>query len=241
MFTHVRFLSMKRITDVIFAAGLTVATAPVILLIVALVKLTSAGPVIYAQTRVGRDRRLFTIFKIRTMYHNCEHWSGPQWSTENDPRVIPIGRFLRRSHLDELPQIWNVLRGEMSLVGPRPERPEFIPELEKALPRYIERLSVLPGLTGLAQVNLPPDVDHESVRRKLAYDLYYVENQTFWLDLRLLICTGLFLAGVSFGQSSRFFGLRPWESEHDAARRGDPRERPGAGDGLAGPSGWPEG
>ena len=231
---------MKRITDVIFAAGLTVATAPVILMIVALVKLTSTGPVIYAQTRVGRDRRLFTIFKIRTMYHNCEHWSGPQWSTENDPRVIPIGRFLRRSHLDELPQIWNVLRGEMSLVGPRPERPEFVPELEKALPRYSERLRVPPGLTGLAQVNLPPDVDHESVRRKLAYDLYYVENQSFWLDLRLLICTGLFLAGVSFAQSSRFFGLRPWESEDDAA----PDVIRGSGPALemVSPalSGWPE-
>ncbi len=241
MFTNVKFPSAKRSADLILAASLTVATAPVLLLIVALVKLTSAGPVIYAQTRVGRDRRLFTIFKIRTMYHNCERLSGPQWSTENDPRIIPIGRFLRRAHLDELPQIWNVLRGEMSLVGPRPERPEFIPELEKALPRYAERLGVAPGLTGLAQVNLPPDVDHESVRRKLVYDLHYVDNQNLWLDVRILTCTGLFLAGVPFAFSTRFFGLRPWEYDDEAACRALLEGGPALE--LASPalSAWPEG
>ena len=95
---------------------------------------------IYSQTRMGRGRRPFTIFKVRTMHHDCERLTGPRWSTENDPRVSPVGHFLRRSHLDELPQLWNVLRGEMSLVGPRPERPEFVAQLEKAVPRYAERL-----------------------------------------------------------------------------------------------------
>lgn len=208
MFTHPLPSAVKRAVDFALALVLTVATAPLLALVVVLVKLTSEGPAIYSQTRTGLGRRLFTILKIRTMYHDCERLSGPQWSTENDPRVTPIGRLLRRTHLDELPQLWNVLRGEMSLVGPRPERPEFVAELERAVPRYCERLSVRPGLTGLAQVNLPPDSDHEDVRRKLAYDLHYVENASLWIDLRIMLATGLFLTGVPFTASSRLLGLR---------------------------------
>src|SRR5664280_1346152 len=102
------------------------------------VTLTSRGPVIYSQVRLGRNRRPFRIYKIRTMHHNCERTTGPTWSTENDPRVTALGRFMRRAHLDELPQLWNILIGEMSLVGPRPERPEFVVELEAVLPRYAE-------------------------------------------------------------------------------------------------------
>jgi lipopolysaccharide/colanic/teichoic acid biosynthesis glycosyltransferase len=132
------------------------------------------------------------------MWHNCEHVSGPRWSTPGDPRVTPLGRLLRWSHLDELPQLWNVLRGEMSLVGPRPERPELIPPLEGALPRYRERLCVRPGVTGLAQVQLPPDTDLASVRRKLAFDLYYVEHGSLWLDLRLMACTGLAMTALPY-------------------------------------------
>jgi lipopolysaccharide/colanic/teichoic acid biosynthesis glycosyltransferase len=109
-----------------------------------------------------------------------------------------LGRFLRWSHLDELPQLWNVLRGDMSLVGPRPERPELIPALQEALPRYPERLRVRPGITGLAQVQLPPDTDLVSVRRKLVYDLYYIEHGGLLLDLRLILCTALTVAGVPF-------------------------------------------
>ena len=150
--------------------------APLILLAMALVKLTSRGPAIYRQVRAGLGGRPFTIYKIRTMAHDCEARTGPVWATADDPRVTPLGRFLRRSHLDELPQLWNVLRGEMSLVGPRPERPEFVAQLQRAIPDYRRRLQVPPGVTGLAQVQLPPDTDLAGVRRKLVYDLYYIRR-----------------------------------------------------------------
>jgi lipopolysaccharide/colanic/teichoic acid biosynthesis glycosyltransferase len=177
---------------------LLVLTAPLLLVSALLIKLTSRGPIIYSQLRVGRFGRPYTIYKLRTMAHNCERASGPQWATAQDPRVTWLGRFLRRSHLDELPQLWNVLLGDMSLIGPRPERPEFVIELERAIPHYRDRLQVRPGVTGLAQVQLPPDTDLNSVRRKLAYDLYYVRRFNFWLDLRILFCTGFKVLGVPF-------------------------------------------
>jgi lipopolysaccharide/colanic/teichoic acid biosynthesis glycosyltransferase len=172
--------------------------APIILLASLLVKLTSRGPAFYTQTRLGLGDREYTIYKLRTMFHNCERQSGARWSTAGDPRITWLGRWLRRTHIDELPQLWNVLRGEMSLVGPRPERPEFIPHLEKALPLYRLRRAVRPGVTGLAQVQLPPDTDLESVRRKLAYDLYYVHNGSPWLDLQLLAATAIHVLGVPY-------------------------------------------
>jgi lipopolysaccharide/colanic/teichoic acid biosynthesis glycosyltransferase len=141
------------------------------------------------------------------MVHDCEKASGARWSVLGDPRVTPLGRFLRRTHLDELPQLWNVLRGDMSLVGPRPERPEFVPALERALPHYRDRLAVRPGVTGLAQVQLPPDTDLESVRRKLAFDLYYIRYISFWLDLRLTACTAVHMAGVPIFTLGRLFAL----------------------------------
>src|SRR5205823_10851019 len=158
----------------------------------------SRGPVFYSQTRLGRGGRPFRIYKIRTMVHNCERQSGARWCTSGDPRITPVGRFLRATHLDELPQLWNVLRGDMSLIGPRPERPEIIAALERAIPRYHDRLLVRPGLSGLAQVQLPADTDLHSVRRKLAYDLYYVEQLGAWLDLRLALATALYLLRVPF-------------------------------------------
>ena len=207
MSTYQPYESVKRGLDFTLALALTVVVVPVIAVAAALVALTSAGSVIYSQTRSGRGGRPFTIYKIRTMYHDCERLTGPQWSTGgDDPRVTPLGRLLRKTHIDELPQIWNVLRGDMSFVGPRPERPEFITQLEKSVPRYAERLAVRPGVTGLAQVNLPPDSDQQSVRRKLVHDLDYVERVGFWLDLRLMACTGLFLAGVPFSASSPLLG-----------------------------------
>jgi lipopolysaccharide/colanic/teichoic acid biosynthesis glycosyltransferase len=138
------------------------------------------------------------------MYHQCERLSGAQWSGRGDPRVTPLGWLLRATHIDELPQLWNVLRGDMSLIGPRPERPEFLPQLEKALPRYRERLLVRPGLTGLAQVRLPPDSNLDSVRRKLAHDLYYVDQVGFWLDLRILFSTLLHVLKVPYGITGVF-------------------------------------
>jgi lipopolysaccharide/colanic/teichoic acid biosynthesis glycosyltransferase len=183
----------KRLFDFVAAAVLLILTAPLILLGALLVKLTSRGPAFYLQTRLGRGGRLYSIFKLRTMRHNCERLTGAKWATANDPRVTPIGRFLRRTHLDELPQLLNVLLGQMSLVGPRPERPEIASKLETSLPAYRERLLVRPGMTGLAQVQLPPDSDLSSVRRKLAHDLYYIRSLSFWLDLRILLGTMFYL------------------------------------------------
>ena len=186
----------KRIGDIVLAAFLLTATAPIMALAVTLIRLTSPGPAIYTQTRLGRNRRVFTMYKIRTMAHNCEALSGPQWATPDDPRQVPFGRLLRRTHLDELPQLWNVLRGEMSLVGPRPERPEIVAQLEPLIPSYSVRLAVPPGLTGLAQINLPADSSLDSVRRKVRYDSHYVLHLGAWLDLRLLITTATALVGV---------------------------------------------
>ena len=182
--------------DTLVAAILLLVAAPVVAMLALLVKLASRGPAFYSQTRVGKNGRPFSIYKIRTMIHNCEAVGGPRWSTAGDPRVTWIGRLLRRSHIDELPQLWNVLRGDMSLVGPRPERPEFIPGLERALPRYRDRLTMRPGVTGLAQVQLPPDTDLNSVRRKLSCDLCYTERASFVLDVKLMLITGFNLVGI---------------------------------------------
>jgi lipopolysaccharide/colanic/teichoic acid biosynthesis glycosyltransferase len=184
-----------------------VIALPLIVVAAMLVKLTSRGPAFYTQTRVGRNGRLFTIYKIRTMVHNCESLTGPRWSMPGDPRVTPLGWFLRITHVDELPQLLNVLRGEMSLIGPRPERPEFVPELESSLPSYRQRLTVRPGVTGLAQVQQRADTDLDSVRRKLAYDLYYIRHLGFWMDVRLLIGTALRTIGLWFGALGRLLRI----------------------------------
>ncbi len=197
----------KMALEWVFAAVLLILAAPVILLAGLLVKLTSRGSVFYSQTRVGKNGRLFTLYKIRTMANNCEKESGAIWASANDPRITRVGAFLRKTHLDELPQLFNVLRCEMSLVGPRPERPEFVPSLERAIPLYAERLLVRPGVTGVAQVQLPPDTDLASVRRKLAYDLYYVRHAGLWLDLRLILCTAIHILGVPFHVVGRLFLL----------------------------------
>jgi lipopolysaccharide/colanic/teichoic acid biosynthesis glycosyltransferase len=193
-----RYATFKVLIDTVLALAFLLLTAPLMLAAVVLVKLTSRGPAFYSQTRLGLNGRPYRIHKIRTMHHNCERLTGPQWSTPGDPRVTPIGHFLRKSHLDELPQLWNVLRGEMSLIGPRPERPEIAVSLDRAIVHYCGRLLVRPGLSGLAQVQLPPDTDLASVRLKLSYDLYYVHYVSFWMDLRLIVATGLYLLHVPF-------------------------------------------
>jgi lipopolysaccharide/colanic/teichoic acid biosynthesis glycosyltransferase len=193
--------------DLALAIVLALPALPIVLLTALIVKLTSRGPAFYTQTRVGQNGRLFTICKVRTMVHNCESLTGPRWSMPGDPRVTRVGAFLRTTHLDELPQLLNVLRGEMSLIGPRPERPEFVPELEKALPAYWQRLTVRPGVTGLAQVQLPSDADLTTVRRKLAYDLYYIQELSPFLDLKLLLCTAFYALGVPFHLLSKVLGI----------------------------------
>ncbi|MDB5311339.1 MAG: sugar transferase [Gemmataceae bacterium] len=186
----------KRWSDRAIAAPLLVLTAPVILAAIVVVRLTSPGPGIYAQTRLGLNRRPFTMHKIRSMTHNCEANSGACWATPADARVTPVGRFLRKTHIDELPQLWDVLRGDMALVGPRPERPEIVAKIEPLVPGYGDRLTLLPGVTGLAQVQLPPDTDVESVCRKVRYDAYYAAHLGPWLDLRLIVATAFKVVGL---------------------------------------------
>jgi lipopolysaccharide/colanic/teichoic acid biosynthesis glycosyltransferase len=201
------YLTFKVVLEFAIALVLLILSVPVIAVMAVLVKLTSRGPVFYSQVRLGRRGREFHLHKIRTMFHDCEKVSGPRWSVPGDPRVTPLGRFLRQTHLDELPQLWNVLRGEMSLVGPRPERPVFVADLQRQVAHYADRLAVRPGVTGLAQVQLPGDTDLASVRRKLAYDLYYIRHIGLWLDLRLMLCTGAHMVGVPFHILCRIFAM----------------------------------
>jgi lipopolysaccharide/colanic/teichoic acid biosynthesis glycosyltransferase len=148
------------------------------------------------------------MYKIRTMVHGAESRTGPVWAAYNDPRLTRVGRVIRKLHLDELPQLWNVIKGDMSLIGPRPERPEFTHRLAQEIPGYLDRLMVLPGVTGLAQVNLPPDTDLESVRRKLVLDLEYIVSAGAWLDFRLLIGTAFRAVGVPGYLATRLTWIR---------------------------------
>jgi lipopolysaccharide/colanic/teichoic acid biosynthesis glycosyltransferase len=210
-----------------------VLSLPLMLVAVVLVKLTSRGPALYTQIRVGRGGVPFTLYKLRTMVHNCECLTGPCWSLPGDRRVTGVGRFLRRTHLDEVPQLWNVLRGEMTLVGPRPERPEFVPHLDREIPHYRERLAVRPGLTGPAQLWLPPDTDLASVRRKLTCDLFYLQHRGPWLDLRILVATGLYLGGMPAELACALLRIPRGEpGKLEEAGKVSPREANSQGPGL---------
>ena len=158
------------------------------LVIAVLVRLDSPGPVLYRQERVGLAGRSFTLLKFRSMRSDAET-TGPAWAMQRDPRVTRIGSFIRRTRIDELPQLINVLRGEMSFIGPRPERPHFVEQLAEAIPHYRERARVKPGLTGWAQVNFPYGASVEDARVKLSYDLYYVKHRSPLLDLAILFAT----------------------------------------------------
>lgn len=193
-----RYLHQQGIYRRCFALLLLAISWPVIVILVVLVRLGSRGPGVYSQVRVGQHGKIFVMYKIRTMVQDAEQDTGPVWTPdENDPRVTRIGRFLRKSHLDELPQLCNVVRGEMALFGPRPERPELIHILAERIPGYLNRLAVQPGITGLAQINLPPDTDIASVRRKLQLDMEYVKHANFRLNVRIFFWTCLRLIGVS--------------------------------------------
>jgi lipopolysaccharide/colanic/teichoic acid biosynthesis glycosyltransferase len=197
----------KVILDRCIGGILLVLFSPLILVLMALVRATSSGAAVYKQTRVGKSGQVFQIYKLRTMYQDAEKLSGPVWAVRGDSRISPVGRVLRFLHLDELPQLINVLRGDMSLVGPRPERPEFVERLARQVPRYKERLAVLPGITGLAQINLPPDEGVNCVRRKVIIDCEYVARASFLLDLRILICTALRMLGVRHGRAARWLKI----------------------------------
>ncbi len=191
------YTTIRDIVGWLAALVLLILSTPFILFAALMIKLTSPGPVFYRQTRLGKLGRPFPILKLRTMKYNCEKESGPQWSTKGDTRITTIGRILRVTHIDELPQLWNVLMGEMALIGPRPERPEFVDRLDQAIPHYSLRMLIRPGITGLAQVRHPADTDLESVKKKLAYDLYYIRCPGLWLDLKITVCTALKMAGIS--------------------------------------------
>lgn len=198
---------LKRVFDVLVGLPMLVLSLPVIAVTWMAVRFTSAGPGFYSQVRVGQNGRHYRIYKVRTMYHNCEKGSGATWCTRHDPRITPVGRVLRKLHLDELPQLWNVLLGDMSLVGPRPERPEFVKPLSEAIPGYGERHLVRPGVTGLAQIQLPSDTDFESVRTKLVLDQCYVGSGSIWLDLRVMLGTVVYLMGFSYDRVRRMMRL----------------------------------
>jgi sugar transferase (PEP-CTERM system associated) len=180
--------SIKRVFDFSFSALTLLITLPLWPLIALAVKLSGAGPVFYSQERVGRHNRIFRLIKFRTMRPDAEV-DGHMWSTPGDPRVTRVGRFLRRAHLDELPQLWNIFLGDMSIVGPRPERPEFVRELISEIPYYDERHLVKPGLTGWAQINYRYGCTVEDARRKLFLDLYYIKQMSLELDLVIIFRT----------------------------------------------------
>jgi exopolysaccharide biosynthesis polyprenyl glycosylphosphotransferase len=179
---------IRRARDIAGSLLLLVLTLPMLLLVACLIKLDSRGPVLYRQDRVGLHGRVFSLLKFRSMRVDAEA-GGPCWAAERDPRGTRIGALIRRCRIDELPQLVNVLRGEMSLVGPRPERPYFVQHLARVIPNYNERTNVRPGITGWAQVNYPYGASVEDARIKLTYDLHYLRNQSLMFDNRILAAT----------------------------------------------------
>ena len=181
------YWAIKRAIDIVISSLALAVLAIPLGLVAALVKLSSRGPVFYKQERMGLDGKPFTIVKFRSMLNDAERETGPVWTVPDDPRVTPVGRFLRRSNLDELPQLWNVLRGDMSIVGPRPERPHFVAQFKHKIPQYMLRHKVKAGLTGWAQVN--GWRGNTPLEKRIEYDLYYIENWSVRLDLKIMWLT----------------------------------------------------
>jgi exopolysaccharide biosynthesis polyprenyl glycosylphosphotransferase len=181
--------SAKRLMDIVVSILILTLSAPLWIFVAIAIKLNSPGPLVYSQDRVGKDGKLFKMHKFRSMFKDAEAKTGPVWATSNDPRVTSVGRFLRKTRLDEIPQFMDVLRGDMSLVGPRPERPHFVEQLAKEIPLYKRRLSVKPGITGWAQIKQGYDTSIDDVRSKVRYDLFYIENMSFRMDIKILLMT----------------------------------------------------
>ncbi len=179
----------KRTIDLVFSLLLLIVGLPLWIIVAAAVKFESRGPIIYKQDRVGQDGRSFTLYKFRSMYQNAEKLTGPTWADKNDPRITKTGRILRKLHLDEVPQFFNVLKGNMSLIGPRPERPYFVEQLAKEIPLYKRRLKVKPGITGWAQIKHTYDQSIDDVKIKLQYDLFYIENMSLRMDIKIALST----------------------------------------------------
>jgi exopolysaccharide biosynthesis polyprenyl glycosylphosphotransferase len=185
---HPYYYGVKRAVD--FLAGLAglLLTAPVMIVAMILIKYESPGPAVYSQIRVGQFGRQFRIYKLRSMVQDAEK-NGAQWAAQRDGRITKLGRFLRRTRLDEAPQFWNILKGEMSLVGPRPERPEFVDQLRHRISFFVQRHLVKPGLTGWAQINYPYGASIEDTRNKLKYDLFYIKRASIGLDIQIILRT----------------------------------------------------
>jgi exopolysaccharide biosynthesis polyprenyl glycosylphosphotransferase len=191
--------ALRRLLDIVGSLVLLVATLPLTVIAAIAIKLDTPGPVFYRQQRVGLNGRVFTLFKFRSMVADAEA-AGPRWASKRDNRVTRVGKFLRLTRIDEIPQAINVLRGDMALVGPRPERPGFVESLGRSIPRYHDRAVVKPGITGWAQVNYPYGASVDDARMKLAYDLYYVQRRSLFLDLLILVAT---VRVVLFQEGSR--------------------------------------
>jgi sugar transferase (PEP-CTERM system associated) len=191
---------LRRNFSMLLALTLTLLTLPVIPFVVLLIKMTSPGPVLFRQKRVGLQGRIFDCYKFRSMRPDAEADTGPTWACDDDPRITTVGKFLRRTRLDEIPQIWNVLRGDMAFVGPRPERPEFVAKLSEQIPYYSIRHSVRPGITGWAQINYGYGSSVEEAKEKLRFDLYYIRNVSIMLDLMIVLYT---LRAVILGRGVR--------------------------------------
>ena len=184
-----KYYRFKWYVDVFVSIVTLPVIGSVILLFMFLTWLTSKGPVIYTQIRCNKDGKPFKMYKIRSMMVDAEQKGKAVWAGKRDPRITAVGRIMRKFHIDELPQIVNVWRGEMTVIGPRPERPEFVEQLKKEIIGYEYRMLVLPGMTGYAQLNRPSDTDLRDVRKKLILDLEYIENVSFWFDMRILLGT----------------------------------------------------
>ncbi|MEK7075474.1 MAG: exopolysaccharide biosynthesis polyprenyl glycosylphosphotransferase, partial [Patescibacteria group bacterium] len=178
----------KRTIDFCLALFFNIVFLPLILIIALLIKSTSKGLIIFKQERVGLNNESFTLFKFRTMRPDAEK-NGPQWASENDSRITPFGKILRRTHLDELPQLFNILKGDLSFVGPRPERPEFVEKLKEQIPYYEIRHIIKPGLTGWAQINYRYGASVKDAYEKLQYEIYYLKNRSLILDLLIILKT----------------------------------------------------
>jgi sugar transferase (PEP-CTERM system associated) len=191
---------LKRLIDVTISVILLILFFPLVMLIILLIKIDSKGPVLFSQLRVGKDHSPFQMHKFRSMIDGAESLTGPVWAGDNDPRVTRVGRFIRKLRMDELPQLWNVLKGDMSFVGPRPEREHFVKKLEELIPFYRERFTVKPGITGWAQVSYGYGASVKDAIEKLNYDLFYIKNLSIWMDLMVIFKT---IKIVLFGSGAR--------------------------------------
>jgi lipopolysaccharide/colanic/teichoic acid biosynthesis glycosyltransferase len=183
------FETAKEVLDIVGAAAALALSAPLLAGCAVLIRLCDRGPVFYSQIRVGQGGKHFRIYKLRTMYVDAEERGGAKWAVKGDPRVLPVCRWMRRSHVDELPQLINVIKGDMSLIGPRPERPEILEELKVRYPHVNQRLAVRPGITGLAQVRNGYDTNVDAFQRKLEFDLEYVANRNWLMEITILLQT----------------------------------------------------